>query len=583
MTLATVTGIIITSFLLFLIMLISISAMMAAGNKPVSIAENSVLVLNTGIIIPDRNNDNPFSAFDPISRTIKKASGLNDILSNINKAKNDPKIKGILIEGGALPSGWATADEIRRALIDFRSSGKFVYAYADYLMTQQSYFIATAADRIWINPIGSLELKGISAEISFYHKALEKLGVEVQVIRHGKFKGAVEPYMLDEMSKDNRSQIAAYIGSIWDHAVSVISESRSIPEKRIREMADSLSSYSISYMTRQGILDGTMYRDQLDDTIRSATGTKEGKKLSFINMTKYSRVPDPLVKTSVKDKIAVIYAAGSIVTGKGDGSNIGGNSCAAELRKVREDSTIKAVVFRINSRGGNAMASDIIWREVSLTSKVKPVIVSMGNYAASGGYYMAAAATKIFASPATITGSIGVFGLIPNFNPLLEDRLGISSEVVGTNTFSDSPSVTRPMSGYEKNMMQYNVEQTYSTFTDVVAEGRKMKKADVDSIGQGRVWSGTDALNLGLVDTLGGLTDAINEAVAMTNLKEYRIVERPEKVDLYTSLLLDLSEDMKLKTLREELGLNVKYLLEMKEILSMEGVQASLPYFVDIH
>ncbi len=583
MMLATIAGIFLTSILFFLIVLSSITAMVASGKKPTVISDNSVLVLSTGMAIPDRTTDNPLSGFDPLSRQIRKASGLNDVLANIRKAKDDPKIKGILIEAGALPSGWATADEIHSALVDFKQTGKFVYAYADYLMTQQTYFIATAADRIWINPTGNFELKGLAAEVSFYHKALQNLGIEVQVIRHGKFKGAVEPFMLDRMSEENRRQITAYIGAIWDHVVKTISESRSVPESKIREMADNLSSYNLAYIIKEGLLDGTLYRDQLEDSLRVAVSIEEGRKLNMVSMNRYSKVPEEKVKGSIKNKIAVIYASGSIVTGKGDETNIGGDKYAEELYKARKDSNIKAVVLRVNSPGGNAMASDVIWREVSLTAKVKPVIVSMGNYAASGGYYISAAGTKIFASPTTITGSIGVFGLIPNVSPLLENKLGITSEVVRTNRYADSPSVTRPMSDYEREMMQYSVEEVYSKFTQVVADGRNMEKSAVDSIGQGRVWSGTDARNIGLVDEFGGLNDAINEAASLAGVTEYRVVELPTQLDFYASLLNDLNEELKIKTLREELGVNLRYFIELKQILSMEGPQARLPYFIDIN
>jgi protease IV len=583
MTLATIAGLILTGILFFVIMLTSLSAMVAAGNKPVSIPENSVLVLNTGIAIPDRSNDNPLTSFDPLTLSYKKSTGLNDILKNIRKAKNDSKIKGILIEGGLQPNGWATADEVREALLDFRESGKFIYSYADYILTQESYFISSSANRIWISPTGTLDFKGLAAEVNFYHKALEKLGVEVQVIRHGKFKGAVEPFMLDKMSEANRLQVSAYVGAIWNHVVTVIAEERALPEKRIREMADSLSSYDLGYVTRQGLIDGALYRDQLEDSIRLATEIEKDEKINFVTMTKYTKVPDPFAKITGKNKIAIIYASGNIVMGKGDETNIGGNNYAEELRKVRKDSTIKAVVLRVNSPGGNAMASDIIWREVDLTSRIKPVVVSMGNYAASGGYYISAAGTRIMASPVTITGSIGVFALIPNVKPLLENKLGISSEVVRTNKFSDSPSITRPMSPYEKDMMQYSVERIYSSFTGVVAQGRKMKQSDVDSIGQGRVWSGTDAMNIGLVDTIGGLTDAIKEAALLAGIAEYRTIELPAAVDFYTSLLSDLNEEMKLKVIKEELGENVRYYMELKEIISAGGIQARLPYFVEIH
>jgi protease IV len=583
MTLATIAGLIITGILFFVILLASLSAMVASGNKPVSIPENSVLVLNTGVPIPDRSNEDPFSSFDFASMSVKKAAGLNEILSDIKKAAGDSKIKGILIESGVQSSGWATSEEIRKALIDFRLSGKFVYAYADYIMTQQSYFVATSAEKIWINPTGELDFKGLAAEMNFYHKALEKLGVEVQVIRHGKFKGAVEPFMLDKMSDANRKQITAYVGSIWNYVVSTVSKSRSIPEYRLNEIADSLLSYDLGKAARLGMIDGTIYRDQLEDSIRTSAGIGKDKNISYVRLTKYTKVPDQHSVKTGKDKIAIIYASGNIVTGQGDYNSIGGNKFAAEFSKARKDSTIKAIVFRVNSPGGNAIAADMIWHEVELTSQVKPVIVSMGNYAASGGYYVSAPARKIMASPVTVTGSIGVFSMIPNIKSLLENKIGITSQVVGTNTYADFPTITRPMSNYEKEVMQLGVEHIYTSFTGVVSRGRKIDQAQVDSIGQGRVWSGSDAMRIGLVDSVGGLTDAVKEAAAMAGVTEYRIIELPEAVDFYASLLNNFTEDMKMKALKEELGDNAKYFIELKEILEAGDIQARLPYFIDIY
>ncbi|HPT12580.1 MAG TPA: signal peptide peptidase SppA [Bacteroidales bacterium] len=583
MTLATIVGLIFTGIIFFIIMLSALSAMVASGNKPVTIPDKSVLVINAGTAIPDRANENPFSSFDFATMSVKKTVGLNEILSDIRKAAEDQKIKGILLESGLQGSGWATSEEIRNALNEFRKSGKFVYAYADYLMTQQSYFVASSADKIWINPTGELDFKGLAAEVSFYHKALEKLGVEVQVIRHGKFKGAVEPFILDKMSEANRKQVKAYVGSIWNYAVATISKSRSIPERRLNEIADSLLAYDLSRASALGLIDGTLYRDQLNDSIRIKAGIEKDKKINFVSAAKYSKVVDSGHKSTSKDKIAIIYASGSIVTGNGDETNIGGGKFASEFAKVRKDSTIKAVVFRVNSPGGNAMAADIIWHEVDLTAQKKPVIVSMGNYAASGGYYVSAPATKILASPVTVTGSIGVFSLIPNLKPLLENKLGITSEVVGTNQYADFPSVTRPMDSYEKEVLQAGVEHIYSSFTGVVARGRKMEQAQVDSIGQGRVWSGSDALGIGLVDTVGGLSDAIREAAAAAGLKEYKVIDLPEKVDFATAFLSDLNDDIKMRALKDELGENAIFYLRIKEILEAGGIQARLPYFIDIH
>ncbi|HUW94001.1 MAG TPA: signal peptide peptidase SppA [Bacteroidales bacterium] len=583
MTLATITGLLLTGVLFFVIMLASLSAMVASGNKPADIPEKSVLVLKTGVPVPDRTSTNPFASFDPMSMKLSQTPGLNDILANLQKAADDKDISGVLIENGIMPSGWATADEIQKALIEFKKSGKFVYSYSDYILMQESYFISTAADAVWLNPTSMFYFQGLAAEVTFYHKALEKLGVDVQVIRHGKFKGAVEPYMLDKMSDENRLQITEYIGSIWSHVIKVISESRGIPEERLMQLADSLAGYDLAMMTGEGLIDGTIYRDQMEDSIRSAAGIDKGKKISFVSMTKYEKVPAKDTKMAGKKKIAVVYAEGSIVMNDGDDTNIGGNRYAEELRKVRLDTTIKAVVFRVNSRGGNAIASDIIWREVDLISKVKPVVVSMGNYAASGGYYISAAADKIMASPVTVTGSIGVFGLIPNAGMLLEKKLGINSEVVRTNAHADSPSITRGLSPYERDAIQSNVERTYNTFTGVVAEGRGISQPGVDSIGQGRVWSGADAIGIGLVDSFGGINDAVREAAKLAGIEEYRTVERPEAVDFYTALLKEMTGEMRLRAIRNELGEASKYYFDLRELLSSEGIQARLPYFIDIH
>jgi protease-4 len=583
MTLATIVGLIITSILFFVIMLSIVSGMAAAGRKPVDIPEKSVLVLKTETMIPDRTESNPFTMINPLAMTFTQTAGLNDILRNLNKAAADKDISGVLIENGVMASGWATADEIRKALQEFKQSGKFIYAYSDYVMTQEGYFLSTSADDIWINPTSMFDFKGLATEVTFYRDALEKLGVDVQVIRHGKFKGAVEPFMLDKLSNENRLQISEYVGSVWQHVVNVISESRNVPALRVMQLADSLAGYKPQLLESAGLVDGMIYRDQLEDSIRTAAGIEENKKINYVSMTRYSKVPAKHTSGSLKKKIAVIFAEGNIVMGEGNESNIGGNRYASELRDIRLDSNIKAVVFRVNSRGGNAMASDMIWHEVELTGKVKPVVVSMGNYAASGGYYISAGASKIFASPVTITGSIGVFGLIPNAGTFLNKKLGINTDVVRTNAHSDAPSITRPLNAFEREAIQSSVERTYNTFTGVVASGRGMSQAAVDSIGQGHVWSGTDAKEIKLIDEFGGLNDAIKEAASLAGLENYRIVERPVATDIYTKILKGMTEEMQTKAVNRELGQAAKYYRDLKEILSSEGIQAMMPYYLDIH
>ena len=582
-TLATITGIILASILFFLIVIGSISTMVAVGDKKVSISENSVLVLKTNVQIPDRSDPNPFAGIDITNMTISPVTGLNEILKNLDKAASDPKIKGVLIDNGIMPSGWATMEEIRNGLRKFKESGKFVIAYSDYSLEQQSYYLSTAADRIFINPASTINFKGLTGEVMFYKKALEKIGMEVQVIRHGKFKGAVEPFILDKLSDENKEQIKDYVGSIWNHVVKMTAESRGLTESRINELADNLTGTVPTEALDAGLIDGLIYRDELNDTIKILSGLTTDDKINFVSMSKYTKVPDPKKVLTVKSRISVIYASGSIVMGKGNVSNIGGNNYSEIIRKERLDSTVKAIVLRVNSPGGSANASDIIWRELELAAKVKPVVISMGNYAASGGYYIACPGTKIYANPTTISGSIGVFGLLPNAGKMLEQKIGINIETVKTNENSDFPSIYRPMSAYEKEVVQKSIEKTYSDFVSKVASGRDMKFESVDSIGQGRIWSGTSSLKLGLVDEIGGLNDAIKEAAKLAKTETYSIRELPVAEDPYMMLLKQMSGEVKMNKLKKEIGETFGFYRELLEIRDLTGIQARLPYFIEIH
>lgn len=581
-TLATITGIIIASVLFFIVILASFSAIVSSGNKPVSISSNSILVLKAGVTIPDRGDQNPLAGIDLFNMTLSPAPGLNEILNNIEKASGDNKIKGILIENGLLSSGWATTEEIRNALLKFREKGKFVISYSDYILTQECYYLATSADKIFINPGSMVDFKGLSSEVMFFKKALEKIGIDVQVIRHGKFKGAVEPFILDKLSEENRTQIKDYAGSLWNQVIEDISKSRNIPADQLNKLADNLDGNFATRAFETKLVDGLKYRDELIDTLKIMSGVSKDKELNLISMTKYSKVPDTKTTYSAKNKIAVIYASGTIVTGKGNDSNIGGNYYADVIRKARLDTSIKTIVLRVDSPGGSATASDLMWRELDLSAKVKPVVISMGNYAASGGYFISAPGTKIYADPMTISGSIGVFGLIPNAGKLLEDKLGLTTEIVNTNKNSDFPSIIRPMKPYEKELMQLSIEKIYSDFVSKVASGRKMSSASVDSIGQGRVWSGTSALKIGLVDEIGGLKDAIKGAAKLAGIESFSVKELPVLEDPYTRILSQLTGEVKQSILKNELGESVKYYNMVQEVKAMSGIQARLPYFIDI-
>ena len=583
-TLATITGIIIASLLFMFVLFASVGAMVAAGDKPVSISDNSILVLKAGVPIPDRSDPNPFSGIDVLNMTFSPVTGLNDILLNLEKAAVDDKIKGVLIENGLLTSGWATTEEIRNALGRFKAeSGKFIISYSDYVLPQEGYYLSTISDKIYINPGSHVDFKGLTGEVMFYKNALEKLGVEIQVIRHGKFKGAVERYMLDKLSKENEAQIRDYVGSIWNHAVEKMSEARGIPEEQLNLLADNLGGYVPESAYENCLVDGLLFRDALIDTLKSLSGLTSDDKIHLVQMTKYTKVPASKKPVVSKNRIAVIYASGTIVMGKGSEYNIGGNNYSEVIRKERLDSNVKAIVLRVNSPGGNAVASDIMWRELELAAREKPVVVSMGNYAASGGYYISAPASKIYANPTTISGSIGVFGIIPNTKKLLEQKLGINTQNVNTNKYSDFPSVFRPLDTYEKEMMQRSIEHVYSEFTGKVATGRKMSIESVDSIGQGRVWSGNKALTIGLVDEIGGLKEAIEGAALLADIETYRVIERPTVEDPYTRLLKQLSGEVRLNILKNELGEHVRLYNELKAIKEMTDIQARLPYFIDIH
>lgn len=554
----------------------------SADKKEVKIEPNSILYVDLKQEIVDRGSEDPFKGFDFASFQPNSPIGLNQILKAIANAKEDSNIKGILLELDAVNAGAATTEEIRNALIDFKSSGKFIYAYSD-TYSQKAYYLASVADSVFLNPEGMIEWLGLRSEVMFFKKTLEKLGVEPQILRHGKFKSAVEPFMLDKMSPENREQTLTYVSSIWNQWVKGISETRGISADKLNSLANNMEIFNAKKALVNKLVDGLIYKDELIATLKTKLGIEEKKDISSIELKKYFKAPEVAKRKFSKNKIAVIYASGEIGMGEGDDDNIGSEGLSRTIRKARRDSSIKAIVFRINSPGGSALASEVIWREVDLAAKVKPVIVSMGDVAASGGYYIAAPATTIMANPTTITGSIGVFGLFFNLQKALDNKLGITVDVVKTNDHADFFSVFRPMTAEEKAVGQMFIEQTYQTFIGHVSAGRGIPVEQVDAIGQGRVWSGVNAKDIKLVDEFGGLTDAIKLAAEKAGLENYRLVELPKQKKLFEQLMEDMSAEAKAWMLKDELGLSFKAYNRIKSMLNNQGVQARIPYDIEVY
>ncbi len=576
---ASMLGFILTCVIIFFIALGIFHS--AIKKEVVTVPKNTILHLKLNNQISDRTSNNPMKNFDFNTFKPKYIPGLNDILKDIKKAKTDDHIKGIYLDLSYMPAGIATIEEIRNALTDFKSSGKFIISYSE-VYTQKTYYLASVSDKIYLNPQGVLIFKGLNAQMMFLKGTLDKLDIDVQIVRHGKFKSAVEPFMLNKMSKENREQLQTYVSSIWDHIVNNISDSRGIRINKLNEIADNLLIQKPEDAVKYHFIDKLMYKDELLDEFHKQLSTKKNKKISFMSLDKYSYVPSPKIKR-FRNKIAVIYASGSIKSGEGDEQSIGSEKISKVIRKARLDTTVKAVVFRVNSPGGSALASEIIWREVSLTKKVKPVIVSMGNLAASGGYYISCAANKIIASPNTITGSIGVFGIIPNFKGLFNNKLGITFDNVKTNKNSGFISVNRPMTTYEREVLKKEIENVYQTFIKHVAEGRNMTVAAVDKIGQGRVWSGVDAKRIGLIDGFGGLDKAVKIAASMAELKNYRIVSMPKQKLPFVQLIEDITGKKHSSFIKKELGVNYKYYDYLQSISKMKGIQARMPYMINIY
>ena len=583
--LATIVGLLLTCVLSSLIcFFFFVGIISSLQTEPTTIDENTILKLTLTEEIPDKIT-NELSYFDFQNFRTKEVLGLNDILKDIDKAKNDDKIKGIYLELSNINAGLSTIEEIRNKLIDFKKSGKFIIAYSCGY-SQGAYYLASVSDKIFLNPQGAVEWKGLNMQVMFYSGLLEKLGVEMQIFRHGQYKSAIEPFINKEMSEANKKQSITLIQSIWDDICTKVSSSRGISVEKLNTIADNLSALKAESAMDDKIVDGLKYYDEILDELQTLSGNKDDEEDMFVTLGKYHKSASFSKKINVsektsEDKIAVVFAEGEIVDGEESNNNIAGDDFAAIFRKVREDKDIKAVVLRVNSPGGSGLASEIIWREVKLTKDVKPVVVSMGNYAASGGYYISCPANYIYAQANTITGSIGVFGTMPNIKTLAEDKIGITVDGVKTNEHSDFGNIFRPVNDAERTFIQNNVEEFYETFISRVSEGRNIDKAQVDSIGQGRVWSGVNALEINLIDSIGGLNDALKKAVELAKIKDnnYSLKEYPEKKSIFedfmTGLEMKVSENKIKKLIGDENYFNYKTIERMKNSI---GIQSRLEY-----
>lgn len=571
-TLATIVGIILFSVISSLILFGIIGAIAASGEAPTKLSPSSVYELELKGQLIDRSEDDPFSKAisEAFGRPETNVIGLDDVLSNIQKAKEDPNIVGIYLKGGVLSGGFASIKEIRDALIDFKTSGKFIVAYAD-TYEQKNYYLASVADKILLNPSGMLELKGLSAELLFFKNTFDKLGIDMQVVRVGTYKSAVEPYINTKMSDANRLQVTAYVSSIWNSMLKGISTSRKISVDSLNIYADQMMLFQpTEKLIAYNLIDSLVYVDEVDSIMKSFS-----KEYEIVKHSAMVKAPDN--KKYQKDKVAVIYAVGGI--DGGDGEGIVSEDLVETIDKAAKDESVKSVVLRVSSPGGSAYGSEQIWRALTNLKKKKPLIVSMGDYAASGGYYISCMADSIVAQPNTLTGSIGIFGLIPNIDGL-NKKLGLSYDGVKTNKMSDAISVNRAFTPEEKVLMQNYINNGYELFVKRCADGRKKSVGEIKSIAEGRVWTGEDALKIGLVDALGGLDEAIAMAAKKADLTSYQIRELPEKEDFATKLMKSLEEDIEVKIMKSQLGEHYNIIRQVKQYEHLNGIQARMPYDV---
>lgn len=559
--------------------IIGIIASASISEKP-DIGSKGVLVLDLSKDYKEQSVENPLAFLSDAGEI--EAPGLYDVIRMIQHAKTDSAIKGIYIRCTNNANGYAASEEIRKALVDFKRSQKFVIAYGETI-TQKGYYVGSAANKIYCHPQGGIEWSGFSSNMIYLKGLLDKLEIQPQIFYAGKFKSATEPLRETKMTDANRLQTSVWLGDLYNHFLKAVAETRKMDTVKLRALAVNGSIQTAQDALNNGLVDGLKYDDELKAEISRRLLAEANSNINFVSLNDYEKAAD--FKQDGTEKVAVVYAAGDIVSGKGDNESVGSDAFRTLLRKLRLDKEIKAVVFRVNSPGGSSLASDVIWREISLTRKVKPVVVSMGDVAASGGYYISCNADSVFADANTITGSIGVFSIVPNFQSFLKNKFGISFDGVKTAPYADLGNATRPLTETEKHFMQNGVDSIYYTFKSRVANGRKKDIGYIDSIAQGRVWTGSRALGVGLVDRIGTMQDAINCAVGMAKLSSYRVREYPEKKNILEQIIDNYKKSVKVNLIKEEIGTKQFELLQqVKQVKQIVGEpQSRLPFMMDLH
>lgn len=581
-TMACLLALILFSVVSTIITIVSFAGMMAMDGMTAPIKENSILRINLNGALPEQTQENPLAMF--MGGNKESVPGLQTLTEAIRKAGENEHIKGIYIEDAVLYAAPATLQELRQALTDFKKSGKFIIAYSDNY-SQSGYYICSVADKVMVNPEGLIDWHGLASETLFFKDALEKVGVRMQVFKVGTFKSAVEPFTNSEMSEANREQITSFLGNIWKNMLLEVSEDRKINVDKLNELADEYTAlHPAQYLIDNRLADTLTYIDGVKDYLKKKMETDDDKALSFVSPKEMVSAEIPDFKEE-KEKIAVYYAVGNIVQTADDGLSIGskdpqivGEKVVDDLRALREDDDVKAVVLRVNSGGGSAYASEQIWREVELLKEKKPVVVSMGGMAASGGYYISCGANKIYAEPATLTGSIGIFGMIPDISELVTQKVGLKFDAVKTNALSDMGTMSRPMNAEECRLMQAMVERGYETFTGRVAIGRKMPIEKVKTIAEGRVWTGEQAKELGLVDKLGNLSDAVKAAAKLAKVEKYNTVDYPAPEPWFTQFLNDQKSGYLDAELRNTLGEYYTTFSLLRNLRNQDRLQMRLPF-----
>ena len=582
-TLATVLGLIVAGIIFTVIGIASLAGMIASTScSETVVKDNSIFVLDLSGTVEERYQSSPI---DQLMGDRINTSGLDDILASIRKAKDNEKIKGIYLNAGALACSPASLEAIRNALLDFKESKKFIVAYGG-AYTQSTYYLASVADKIAVNPSGSIGWHGLASQTMFLKDLLDKLGIEMQIFRVGTYKSAVEPFIGTEMSEANREQTQAFLNSIWGQIVNGVSVSRNIPADSLNSMADrNMDLQPAGTYVQTGLADTLMYKDQVLAYLKELTGCEEDDNLNTLDLEDMINVKRNVPKDKSGNIIAVYYAYGEIdgSTSSMNDEGINSEKVIKDLRKLREDENVKAVVFRVNSPGGSAYGSEQIWREVSLLKEKKPVVVSMGDYAASGGYYISCAADWIVAEPTTLTGSIGIFGYVPNTEKLVTGKLGLHFDVVKTNRLADMGDITRPFTEEEKTLMQNMVNKGYELFTKRCADGRNIPIDELKKIAEGRVWTGSMAKDLKLVDELGGIDKAMDEAVKRAGIENYTVVSYPEPGNFLTSLLETKADNYINGRLEENFGEYYEGFKFLKNLKDADRLQARMPFMLTIN